>query len=241
MKLFLSLILFAFFAVPNDVWSQPYVSYETRSYTGSKGLLNDMQSTSRFLSHGDGLLEFRLKNSFLDSLTPTGERKTYKVLYDTIACYYLDLRTTRYFEIDCFSVKHKIIGTGRFSDKPSGVPITNDPKFLDHDMIPNSVRDTVVEGKLCKAADFTGESTPAIGPQKMIVIFRNDLQFNSIFACTSFLEQHLDWIPVSYFVVAVNFGDAYMIRIENLNESDKSARQIFDAIRKTVDTFKAKG
>lgn len=88
---------------------------------------------------------------------------------------------------------------------------------------------------------FTGESNATIGPQRMTVIFRQDIVFNSIFANTSYMKLHPSWIPVCHFVVAVNFEDAYMIRVEKLSEPDKSARQIFDAIRKTVDTFNAKG
>lgn len=240
MKSILSCLGFILVVAHYPCLSQPYLSYETRTYTGSNGVLRDMQMTSRFLSCGDGLIEFRLRVNVYDSMTAGGPRITYKIEYDTLACLYLDQKTRKYYQIDTFSIQHRVIGMGSFEKKTEGVPISKYPKLLDPDMIPQSIRDTLVDGILCKAADFTGESSKEIGPQKMTVVFRNDVRFNSIFANTSYLKQHPDWIPVSYFVVALNVGDAYMIRIENLSNASESAKQIFDAIRKTVHEMQAR-
>jgi len=238
MRSLLFCVLFIFKVTLVQCQLEDHVSYESRTYIGSGGVMTDIQSTARFLSCKDGLLEFRLKVKMYDSLSSEGLRVTYKIEYDTIACFYLDNASRRYFQVDTFALIHKVVGMGDFKDKPAGLPIPNNPANLEGDMIPGTLRDSLVNGLLYKVSNFNLKSVEEKSSQSLTIGFIDDLNFSSVYAYTSRIVSRKTWQPVFYLFEDRVSKEGYMMRIESFKKPDESAILTLRAIQATISKIK---
>jgi hypothetical protein len=238
MRFVLFSIIFLTNAALVQCQSKNLVSYEVNCYTGSKGILDNILSTVRYLSFEDGLFEFILKTKYYDSLTSTGNRVTYRIDYDTIGYYYIDNISHKYYQIDTFSTVHRVIGMGSFKEKPAGLPIPDNPEALDQVLIPLSLRDSLINDWKCKVAEIKVPPAQKEEDRKYTVVFRENYFFNSIFSYTSHMESRKDWIPIVYLLEDTKLNECYLARIEYFEKPSESAITILNSIKRTIEQLR---
>lgn len=101
-----------------------FYSYTINSFTIDS--VKTLFSTSRFISYDNYLFEFKMRTNYFDEYYVESNKKNHKVFYDTIGVYLLSLNNKLYSEFDTFSIKNKIVKTGKVTDKETGLKFTSD-------------------------------------------------------------------------------------------------------------------
>jgi hypothetical protein len=127
---------------------------------------------------------------------------------------------------------------GDFKDKPAGLPIPNNPANLEGDMIPGTLRDSLVNGLLYKVSNFNLKSVEEKSSQSLTIGFIDDLNFSSVYAYTSRIVSRKTWQPVFYLFEDRVSKEGYMMRIESFTKPDESAILTLRAIQATISKIK---
>jgi hypothetical protein len=122
-------------------------SYSTKTYSIEKNIKIDMKIHGNYISFYPYLFEFAIRVKQFDSVFSAGEKKS-SVTFDTSNIYIIDITKKMFFEFDSFTANAKIISSGQFQDKKTGVAFKENKAIeAETGFKKDLLRDTTVFGK----------------------------------------------------------------------------------------------
>lgn len=196
LKGFLTFLLFLFF-LSCKTTKNIYFAYKVDTYAIDS--LKRFVTSSRVISFGDYLFEFRISTNFSDTLQgETGTISTF-VYFDTIGVYLLRSKEKVFYEFDTFALKNSLIKTGMRSKKEFGHRFPDsDTISTDQDSIePFIIVDTLINNIQCSYTKLNPIKKNNDSVEIKMTLFKNK-NFNSLYKIGGFKFPDKDYCIVGY-------------------------------------------
>lgn len=241
LKGFLTFLLFLFFSSCKTT-KNIYFAYKVDTYAINS--LKRFVTSSRVISFGDYLFEFRIRTNFRDTLHgETGTISTF-VYFDTIGVYLLSSNEKVFYEFDTFAPKNSIIKTGIRSKKEFGHHFSDsDSIYTDQDSIePFIIIDTLINNIQCSYTKLipTKKNNDSVEIRLTLVKNKN---FNSLYRIGGFKFPDKEYCIVGYSAYSLKKNEGFVQELNALRpltelEKDICENMVVKSKACIVDTIK---
>ena len=158
-------------------------SYTTTTYSVSPDQeISDLHFTSRLISYGGYLFEFKIRISFFQEMDgASGIVTDLPTRYDTIGVYLLDGKKRTYYEFDTFALAAKIVSTGKLNKKPFGQKLPDSISGSLKKYIKKPLKEILSNGIKLYAYDTLFKNTLGVDSVSTVVYFFKDPGFTSLY------------------------------------------------------------
>lgn len=239
--IFIYAILVILFLYGCKASKEIYCSYKSNWYTVDT--VKRFVTSSSLISYGDYLLEFIKKTNIKNVLYGESDSVTSVFYYDTIGVYLLGDKNRLYYEFDTFSIKNKIVKTGKLSKKSFGQLYPNSDSMTSEEIIYSNPVDTVINNISCFYATVVPRNKNGRDSIGVKVILLKIPKFNSLYKIGGGEFPNKDYCIVGFNAYSFKNNDGFVQEVDALRpltEKEKSLCEsmVMKSKNCVVDTIK---
>lgn len=144
-KIYFSLFLISVFFITNCKTASKNFSYKISTYSIENNTkTNQVYLSSYLISFNNYLFEFNVGVSTIDSIFSESNKSNRHYKYDTLSVFILDSKNRFFYEFDKFENDNKLLNSGMFSKKLSGMRLADTSQKLTKVLYEKKMHDTIL-------------------------------------------------------------------------------------------------